>query len=82
MNDKKHISDLLSVDEQKLSILALCLITLTLIAGISYIRSGDISNNIKDIIETFAFLVSGINIANKATEAIKGKTDIKDKEQV
>lgn len=81
MDNQKHISDFLSADEQKLSILALCLISLTIIAGASYIRSGDISTNLKDIIETIAFLISGVNIGNQVTTTIKKNIEQKNKEE-
>lgn len=54
MNDKKHIFDFFSVDEQKLSTLILCLILLTVIAGYSYLHVGDISANMKDLLEFLA----------------------------
>lgn len=57
------ITDFLSVDEQKLSALILCLFVLIGITGYSYLVNGDISSNMKDLLETLIFAVAGINIA-------------------
>lgn len=61
----KHIINFLSVDEQKLSTLILCLFLLAGIAGYKYIYIGDISTNMKDLLEFIAGAIASMNIVNK-----------------
>lgn len=65
MNDKKHIWDFLSADEEKLSALILCLFCLTAVAGMECFKIGDVPSNLKDLIETIIFSIAGINVVNK-----------------
>ncbi|WP_196602341.1 hypothetical protein [Pectinatus frisingensis] len=73
MNEKKHIWDFLSADEQKLSALILCLFALVIVSGVECFNTGDIPGNLKDLIETFVFGVSGINVAGKFSSVIAAK---------
>lgn len=66
------ITDFLSADEQKLSALILCLFGMAGIAGYSYLTSGDISSNMKDLIETLIFAIAGMNIAGTVASHMKG----------
>ena len=61
----KNLITFLSVDEQKLSALILCLFLLAGIAGYKYIYVGDISTNMKDLLEFIAGAIASMNIVNK-----------------
>lgn len=78
MNDKKHIWDFLSADEQKLSSLILCLFVLVIVAGIECFRVGDIPNNLKDLTETVILAVAGMNVAGRISMAMQKKGSIND----
>lgn len=71
LNDKKHLFDFLSADEQKLSALILCTFGLAGLAGYECVTAGDIPGNLKDLIETFALCIAGINAAGKFSNVIK-----------
>lgn len=61
----KQIINFLSVDEQKLSALILCLFLLASIAGYKYFYIGDISTNMKDLLEFIAGAIASMNIVNR-----------------
>lgn len=71
LNDKKHLFDFLSADEQKLSALILCTFGLVGLASYECVTGGDIPGNLKDLIETFALCIAGINAAGKFSNVIK-----------
>lgn len=71
MNSKNYILNFLSADEQKLSALILCTFGLVGLASYECVTSGDIPGNLKDLIETFALCIAGINAAGKFSNVIK-----------
>ncbi|MDQ0202461.1 hypothetical protein [Pectinatus haikarae] len=73
MNDKKHIWDFLSADEQKLSALILCLFALVTVSGVECFRTGDIPGNLKDLTETVILAVAGMNVAGRISMAMQKK---------
>lgn len=73
--EKRHIWDFLSADEQKLSALILCLFGLSIVATVQVFKVGDIPANLKDLVETFVFGVSGINVAGKFSNILNRKEE-------
>lgn len=63
--------NLFSIDEQKLSSLIIVLLVLSGCAVFSVLNYGDIPENLKDLIETIAFLIAGVNGVNLAMGGIK-----------
>jgi len=76
----------LSLDEFKVSILAIVFVTIAGFALYQYIQTGDITNNVSDIIKTCVYVIGGVNGVNglaKVMDNIKSnkeKTKIKDEE--
>lgn len=58
----------LSIDETKTSALIICLFIIILFACVHYHYMNDISNNLKDIIETLIYSIAGINIFSNVAE--------------
>ena len=58
----------LSIDETKTSALIICLFIVIIFACVHYHYMNDISNNIKDIIETLIYAIAGINIFSNVAE--------------
>lgn len=81
LNEKMKISHLFSADEKKLSALILCLFVMIGVAGYSYINTGDISDRLKNLLETLIFAVTTMNITSEVKEAYTNKIK-KDDENV
>lgn len=58
----------LSIDETKTSALIICLFIVIIFACVHYHYMNDISNNLKDIIETLIYAIAGINIFSNVAE--------------
>lgn len=61
---KNSIINFLSVDEQKLSALILCLFALVITSIYMYITSGALDVNMRDVIGIFVTGIAGINVAS------------------
>lgn len=69
--------DGLSIDESKTSALILSLVSFVILAIYSYVKNGDITENLMSIINIFASLIAGFNITNKIV-SVMPKNNIKD----
>jgi len=58
---KEFLKSMFSVDERRVSTLIICLLISIVFMMVIYIKNGDITNNLKDIIITLIFCVAGIN---------------------
>ena len=68
----------LSIDETKTSALIICLFIVIIFACVHYHYMNDISNNLKDVIETLIYSIAGINIIGNVAEKFgTNKTDKK-----
>lgn len=54
----------LSIDETRLSVLILCLLSCMIFGGVNYILVGDITANLTNIILTLIYAIAGVNITN------------------
>lgn len=71
-NPNNFYDNIMSVDETKASVLMICLIASLIFGAIMYIINADISKVWADIIETFAYCVTGINVANAVANGTMG----------
>lgn len=72
INSIQHV---LSVDELKVSALILCLLALTGVAGYECIYAGDISANLKDLLEVIVAAITGINVIGRGfSRGVKNET--------
>lgn len=75
MNSKNYILNFLSADEQKLSALILCTFLLAALAVYECVTTGDVPVQLKDLLETLIFCVSGINVADRFSSRKEVKKD-------
>jgi|SRR5574344_1229436 hypothetical protein len=68
--------NVMSVDETRVSLLMICLVASLLFGAYMYIANTDISKTWADIIETFAYCVTGINVAGAVMGGSVGKSKV------
>lgn len=68
--------NVMSVDETRVSLLMVCLVTSLVFGAYMYVVNTDISKTWADIIETFAYCVTGINVAGAVMGGAVGKSKV------
>lgn len=77
---KRHFwSDGLSIDESKLSVLVVMALIGFFYSLFSHYSTGDITNNLLQLIEILILSIVGTNVAGYVAGAIQGRRDKKDK---
>lgn len=77
MSKKKHSfwSDGLSIDETRFSVIVIMALVGFGYALFSHYRTGDITDNLLDLIELLVLSILGINVAGYVTDAFRNKRE-------
>lgn len=69
---KNFITDGLSIDETKTSVLIILTIVSVFFGLVMYKINGDITNNLVEVIKFLILSIAGINVANSLTDYFRG----------
>ena len=73
---KNFFSNVMSVDETRVSVRMICLVGSLIYGAYIYASKGDLSPNWASVIETFAYCVTGINVAAAVSQGGLGQTKV------
>ena len=73
---RNFFSNVMSVDETRVSVLMICLVVSLIYGAYMYAIKGDVGANWASVIETFAYCVTGINVAAAVTQGGLGQSKV------